>query len=135
MMSNANHIQRFESDAISSNAFHHSDHVRVALAYLSQYTAFEALARFTAALKRFAAAHGKPQLYHETITHAYSFLIREGMARCSGADWGEFARQNPDLLTWKDGILNRYYQEATLKSDCSKHIRISRQAADRGTAT
>jgi len=56
------------------------------------------LERFATALKRFAAARGKAQLYHETITHAYFFLIRERMAGSQGGDWDEFARQNPDLL-------------------------------------
>lgn len=44
------------------------------------------------------------------------------MARCEGADWEDFARQNPDLLVWKDGILGRYYKEATLKSDLARAV-------------
>ena len=34
--------------------------------------------------------------------------------------WEEFARNNPDLLTWKDGILTRYYRAETLASDLAK---------------
>ena len=30
--------------------------------------------------------------------------------------------QNPDLLVWKDGILSRYYREATLKSDLARRV-------------
>ncbi len=75
-----------------------------------------------AALKRFAAARGKSRLYHETITHAYFFLIRERMARSSVADWDEFSRRNPDLLIWKGGILSRYYQETTLQSDLARSV-------------
>jgi len=58
----------------------------------------------------------------ETITHAYFFLIRERMARFPAADWDEFFRRNADLLTWKDGILTRYYEEATLKSDLARTV-------------
>ena len=29
---------------------------------------------------------------------------------------------NPDLLIWKDGILNRYYEEATLKADLARRV-------------
>src|SRR5579864_3634331 len=58
----------------------------------------------------------------ETITHAYFFLIRERMARFPTADWDEFSRSNADLLTWKDGILTRYYKEATLKSDLARTV-------------
>jgi hypothetical protein len=80
------------------------------------------LERFVTALQRFAAARGKAQLYHETITHAYFFLIRERMAGSQGEDWDEFAAQNPDLLVWKGGILNRYYRETTLKSELARTV-------------
>jgi len=115
-------ILQFESDSLPEGSFHHADHVRLAFAYLSLYPVLPALDRFTTALKRYAAARGKVQLYHETITHAYFFLIRERMARSAGADWDEFAESNPDLLAWKDGVLNRYYQEATLRSDLARAV-------------
>lgn len=113
-------IRRFESGAVDS--FHHADHVRLAFAYLRQFPALQALDKFASALKQFATSRGKTQLYHETITHAYFFLIRERMAKSQGAEWGEFACQNSDLLRWKDGILNRYYQEATLRSDFARSV-------------
>src|SRR6202162_6263959 len=100
-MSNEELIRRFEGDLIPEDSFHHADHVRLAFAYLSQYPALQALDKFSAALKRFATARGKSQLYHETITHAYFFLIRERMARSSIANWGEFPAQTPALLIWK----------------------------------
>ena len=121
-MNNEELISRFEADALSENSFHHSHHVRLAFAYLSQFPTLQALEKFATALQRFAAARGKPQLYHETITHAYFFLIRERMARSGAVDWDEFAHRNPDLFAWKDGILSRYYQEATLQSDLARAI-------------
>jgi hypothetical protein len=121
-MRNHELIQRFESDSVAEESFHHADHVRLAFAYLCEYPYLQALEKFSSSLKRFAAARGKTQLYNETITCAYFFLIRERMARCEGTDWERFARQNPDLLQWKDGILNRYYQDATLKSDLAKRV-------------
>jgi hypothetical protein len=115
-------IQRFENDTLPSESFHHADHVRVAFAYLSRYAPLEGLGKFSAALKRYAASRGKPQLYHETITHSYFFLIRERMA-CSGiADWDEFARCNPDLLIWKPGVLERYYTHETLWSELARRV-------------
>jgi hypothetical protein len=113
-------IVRFECDTEPDSPFRHVDHVRVAFAYLSEYSVLMALEKFSAALKRFAATRGKPQLYHETITWAYFFLIHERMAREPGVVWNDFAVDNPDLLIWKDGILRRYYEEATLKSDLAR---------------
>jgi len=121
-MTNEELIRRLENDSLPEGSFHHADHVRLAFAYVRQYPVLQALERFASALKNFAASRGKTQLYHETITHAYFFLIRERMARSERADWDVFARQNPDLLKWKDGILNRYYQDATLQSDLARNV-------------
>jgi hypothetical protein len=44
------------------------------------------------------------------------------MAGSQGADWDEFAGQNPDLLVWKDGILNRYYRDTTLQSELARTV-------------
>jgi len=122
-MSDQELIDRFESGTVPESAFHHADHVRLAFAYLRKYSVLPALEKFAEALKQFASRHGKSQLYNETITHAYFFLIRERMARCGRIDdWDEFARLNSDLLLWKNGILNRYYQEATLKSDLARSV-------------
>jgi hypothetical protein len=115
-------IQLFESNAIAEGTFHHADHVRLAFAYLCEYPVLPALEKFSSALKRVASAHGKTQLYNETITCAYFFLIRERMARCESATWNDFVQQNPDLLVWKDGTLSRYYIEGTLQSDLARKV-------------
>jgi hypothetical protein len=121
-MKNEELIRCFEGDAIPENSFHHADHVHLAFAYLCEYPILQALEKFASALKRFAAARGKTQLYNETITCAYFFLIRERMARSKATEWDEFARQNTDLLIWKNGILSHYYQEATLQSDLARGV-------------
>jgi hypothetical protein len=115
-------IQTFEADALPPDSFHHADHVRLAFAYLRKYPPLQALEKFSAALQRYADARGKSQRYHETVTYAYFFLIRERIARSSISEWDEFARRNPDLLVWKNGILTRYYQEATLQSDLARTV-------------
>ena len=121
-MRNEEIIRRFESGNVPEDSFRHADHVRLAFAYLSEYPSLEALDKFSGALKRFAAALGKSQLYNETITHAYFFLIRERMARSSDHDWEEFVLRNSDLLVWKGGILTRYYREETLRSELARSV-------------
>jgi hypothetical protein len=103
--------------------FHHADHARVAFAYVVQFPFLEAVEKFSAALKRFALSRGKPNLYHETITWAYLFLIRERIAR-AGSDltWEEFAARNPELLIWKGGLLTTLYRQETLDSDLARRI-------------
>ena len=113
-------MARFEDGGIAPDAFHHADHVKLAFAYLQKYPVLEALGRFSAALKRFAASQGKADRYHETITFAYFFLIRERMARGKDAAWEQFALDNADLFAWESGILKRCYEESTLKSELAR---------------
>lgn len=79
-----------------------------------------AMTTFSDALKRFAIAKGQPNLYHETITFAYVLLIGERLARRPVDTWTAFAAANPDLLTWKPGVLDRYYTDTLLWSDLAR---------------
>ena len=113
-------VSEFEQGR-APGAFHHADHLRVAFAYVTEFPVLEAIAKFSAALQRFAISKGKPHLYHETITWAYLLLIHERIARAGGGQsWEEFAEHNPDLLVWKGGILGRYYTPASLDSDLAR---------------
>ncbi|HEY6766312.1 MAG TPA: hypothetical protein VI386_16265 [Candidatus Sulfotelmatobacter sp.] len=123
-------INRFEQGLVPAESFHHTDHVYLAFAYLMKYPVLEALERFVNALKRFAAAHAKARLYHETITFACFFLIREAIARSGVNDWEQFCIFHPELLLWKNSILTRYYNEATLKSDLARKVFIFPEKID-----
>ena len=114
-------IARFEDCSLPLECFHHSVHVQIVFLYLCKFSVLEVLARFPAALTRYAKAHGKTGLYNETITWAYIFLIRDRMVRANRAlTWAEFQATNPDLLSWKDNILKKYYRAGTLSSQLAK---------------
>jgi hypothetical protein len=116
-------LEAFENGSLFPGAFHHRDHVRLARLYLLRGEPAEALAKFSAGLRRFASAAGKSGLYHETITWAYLLLIRERMERAGpGRDFEEFEAANPDLTTWKPSILDSYYREETLRSDLARRV-------------
>ena len=91
--------------------------------YLRGNSVLETLDRFSAGLKRFATANGKPNLYHETITWAYVFLINERMRR-SGREqsWAEFVASNADLFDWQNSILKSFYQDDTLRSELAREV-------------
>jgi hypothetical protein len=113
-------LARFEDGSLKDGSFHHEQHVRVAWMFVRHYGMTDALGRFADALKRFAAAKGAVGLYHETITWAYLFLVAERVARTPGVNWDAFAAANPDLLSWKPSLLERYYTSETLKSDLAR---------------
>jgi hypothetical protein len=117
-------LARFEDGSLPDGAFHHEQHVRVAWLFVRQYGMPDALGRFAEALKRFAEAKGAAGLYHETITWAYLFLVAERIARTPGEGWDAFAAANPDLLSWKPSLLERYYTSEILKSDLARRTFI-----------
>ena len=122
-MNDSEFVRAFEACTLPNSDFHHADHVRVAWLYLRDKPLLAALDSFCTGLKRFAAAHGKPGLYHETITWAYLLLIHE-RRECmpSSHAWDEFAAANVDLLQWRPSILRRYYREETLQSDFARRV-------------
>jgi hypothetical protein len=110
-------VRTFEAADMPPGGFHHAEHVRVAWWYLCRHSLPDTLARFSLALRRFAEARGKPDLYHETVTTAYVLLINERLDAAGRAGtWADFAEQNSDLLAWRPSVLDRYYREDTLQS-------------------
>jgi hypothetical protein len=122
-MTDEQFMTRFEDCSLAAEAFDHRAHVRMAYLYLRRYPILEAVERFSSALAHFAAAKGKPGRYHETVTWAFLFLIRERLTRAGGnQSWEEFAESNPDLMSWEKSILKNYYRDDTLNSDLAKRI-------------
>lgn len=117
-MSDDEFVRSFEALTLPKEQFRHKDHVRLAFLLLCREPLPRALERFTGSLKRFAASLGKAELYHETITLTYMLLIEERRHRgAPDQTFEDFARANPDLLTWRPSVLARYYREETLASD------------------
>jgi hypothetical protein len=116
-------MAQLESGALPPDQFHHAEHVHAAWVYLTRYPTLEAIARFSNALRVYAAAQGKPGRYHETITWAYLLLVNERIhLDPSHATWQQFAAAHPDLLDWKNSILRSYYRQETLASPLARRI-------------
>ena len=124
-------LQGFIDTTLPSDRFHHEQHVHVAWLFVRNYGMPAALAEFTTAIKRFAAAKGANGLYHETITWAFLLLIAERQAKCRAASWQAFAAANADLLVWKPSILEQYYSGETLKSDLARQVFVFPDAGRR----
>lgn len=122
-MSDAEFLAAFEAGTLGPRSFRHRDHVRAAWLCLRATSTLAGLQRFCDALRRFAAAAGKPDLYHETLTWAFVLLIRERMARGpADEEFDAFAARNPDLLAWKPSVLDRYYRAETLDSSLARAV-------------
>jgi hypothetical protein len=111
-MTDAELVAGFESAAL--DAFRHADHVRVAWWYVTREPLLVAVARMREGLRRFAAAKGTPDRYHETITVAFVLLVADRWRE--DEPWEAFASRNPDLLEWPCPALLAFYPAAVLDS-------------------
>ncbi len=107
-------LEAFRAGTLSTDAFHHVDHVRMAWVYVREYGLESAAWQFVDDLKLFAAAKGVPGLYHATITQAYLSILAERIAVTPTAAWPDFVAAHPDLLQWKPGVLDGYYSPERL---------------------
>ena len=118
-MTDAEFLAAFEAGNVAAPS--HAAHVRAAYALLGQCSFADALPRLAAALRRIAAAAGRPKRYHETITVAYLALIQQHLDERGPADsWDEFARLNPELLDQR--LLERFYPPHVLESPQARRI-------------
>ena len=103
-----------ERGEIANEDFHHSSHLHVAWVYLDESSSVQQAAnKMRDTLRRFAAAAGKAEKYHETITLFWVHLLAYAAGR--GKRLEEIVRANPQLLE-KDFPL-AYYSEERLFSD------------------
>lgn len=116
-------LRDFEQAQLVPADFHHRDHIRAAWAALHSYPLGEALAMYSAALRRLAARAGKPERYHETITWAYLLLIHERLASdAEPLGFPAFADRHADLLTWDPSVLAGYYPAEVLSSARARQV-------------
>jgi hypothetical protein len=79
--------------------FHHASHLHVAWVYLAESSSVQQAAnKMRDALRRFAAAAGKPEKYHETITLFWVHLLSRAYAASHGERLEDIVHANPQLL-------------------------------------
>ena len=121
-MNDTEFLAQFEAGTLPQDQFHHADHLHAAWLYLTRFSALDALAKFSSALRVYTAALGKADRYHETVTWAYLLLIHERIHRCAPMLWEQFAAKNSDLFEPKNAILLRYYRAETLDSELARRV-------------
>jgi hypothetical protein len=106
----------FEAGSIPPAEFNHLAHVRVAWVYLGETSSVEeALPRMRDAIRRFAAAAGASQKYHETITVLWMRLLADLKARGTAGELADVLRSHPALADKELPL--QYYSRERLFSD------------------
>lgn len=103
-------VQRF-------GRFSHEAHVYATWLMLQDAPALSALAEFRQGLQALAAASGKADKYHETLTVAWFMLVLERQQRAE--TWEEFIARCPELL--ESGLVEQFYAPELLRDEAAKH--------------
>ena len=74
-MNDAAFLAGLEACTLPDTEFGHTGHVRAGYLYLKSMDYAAALVKIRSVIRNYAAALGKPERYHETITVAYLSLI------------------------------------------------------------
>jgi hypothetical protein len=101
-------LARFEAGTLLS--FDHRDHLRVAFAYARRGGVEHAVDRARCGLRHFAAAHGEPDRYHETLTTAWARIIAHHALADTDRGFDAFLAAHPRLLR-RDLLLGHYSRE------------------------
>ena len=119
-MTDQEFLAALESCSLPATAFRHHDHLRAGWAYLQGMPFGAALDRMRETLQRYAASHGQPERYHETVTVAYMSLLQTHRALNPAETWEQFVAANPALF--EAGLLGRFYERATLESSLARRV-------------
>jgi len=107
--------QAFERFEIPNEGFHHRDHIRLAWIYLKLYGPIEGAARISAAIRKFAAHHGKSEKYHETVTAAWMCLVAQA---CHCSSFTEVTTEFPQFLD--KSFLAEFYSTELLQTESAR---------------
>jgi hypothetical protein len=110
-----------ERGEIANEDFRHASHLHVAWVYLAESASIEQAAnKMRDTLRRFAAAAGKPEKYHETITLFWVQLLSNAYTATCGGRLEDIALANPHLL--EKNFLLAYYSAERLFSDEARSL-------------
>lgn len=114
-------LRRFENCELDAADFGHREHVRAAWGLLRLEPMDRALLRFGAALRQLVRFYGQEDRYHETITWAFFFLVRERLERMPEAhDWHQFEAANAELFDDHRALLGQHYSPGRLSSPLAR---------------
>jgi hypothetical protein len=110
-------VDRLERCLLPKEAFHHRDHLTVAVAYLYAADLETAIDRMRATLKRFAGHHHVSGLYHETLTRFWLQQVEQRLDR--GLCLQESVRRIQEQLNDKN-LPFEYYSRERINSKEAK---------------
>ena len=119
MMTDTDFARAFERGDVPPSEFTHRSHIRLAWVYLQEGPSFDtAVRRVRDGIRQFAAAAGKADKYHETMTVGWMTVLAAARDRVGAVSFDELLRLAPELAD-KD-LLLRHYTRDRLFSDAAR---------------
>jgi len=114
-------VEGFEAATLPLGRFHHREHMRVALYYLSREPEADATARMREGLRRLLAHHGV-EGYHETLTVFWMKLLAARLTRTDPVH--TLDERIDEVIAWcaAEQPIALYYTPETLQSAEAKAI-------------
>ncbi|HEU0026236.1 MAG TPA: hypothetical protein VFQ25_03900 [Ktedonobacterales bacterium] len=118
-MTDAEFAQAFLNGALPPARFHHRDHLRLAWYLIRERGLDEATRSIAAGIQRFAAQHGHPEKYHETLTRFWVRVTGHHVkARPDIADFDAFLAAFPPLLD--TSLPYQHWRRETMMSQAAR---------------
>jgi len=115
-MTDVEFTRALERGEIAARDFHHASHLHVAWVYLTESSSFtEAATKMSNTLRNIAAAAGKLEKYHETITLFWIYLLAGARLVANNRNLEQIVQQHPQLLEKNFPLV--YYSSELLFSD------------------
>jgi hypothetical protein len=113
-------VEAFEAATIPASEFTHVAHIAVALSYLNESPADEALARMRKNIRAFAAHHGVSGLYHETLTTFWMKLL-DHLGANANVDLPLWQRVNSTVAKWGTSApVKAHYSQEVIQSKTAR---------------
>jgi hypothetical protein len=126
-------VEAFEAATIPASEFTHVAHIAVALSYLNESPADEALARMRKNIRAFAAHHGVNGLYHETLTTFWMKLLDHVGANANVDSSRRSKGATADLPLWQriNSTVAKWGTSAPVKAHYSREVIQSKTAREK----
>jgi nitrate reductase beta subunit len=114
-------VEGFEASTLPLGRFHHREHLRVAIYYLSRDTEAGATSRIRQGLKRLLAHHGIDG-YHETLTVFWMKVLAARLAKTDPR--GTLDERIEEVIAWclAEQPVAQYYSPETLASSEARQV-------------
>lgn len=107
-------IERFEQGCLSGSNFPHRAHLRMAWLYVKDLGSEVAIDKAAQGIRNLADANGQVNLYHDTLTRAWVYLVAAAVAQSSSPTFTDFLGNHRELLDKQ--LLLRFYSPGLLAS-------------------